>query len=173
MKSKSLSSLLKADAEEIIEAMGDENEQKGISYTQKFMSEFDNAEAQKNQFEQDTLEKKTRWTKRDYAYCFAKMLEEQARDLDLEPGYRVHVEFKDELHGDPGVIIVLTDKTGKKWKRGIKPCGTPKIDHYCLNVLLIQVQNTMDKIDAVDYKLRKMLEENGIKRTESGIIIGN
>lgn len=149
---------------EKLDAMGHANEKEGIKWTQFFMDQFDKETWEKDQIQLDRLEHSRRFTKRNYFYLLAQMLNEEAHDLDTPSGYLVGARSTLD-----GVVLEVIDRSGICHRRAYTPCGTPKIDYECAVVCLIQAQNTIDKKEEEYYKRTHTVD--GMKKTESGILL--
>lgn len=155
-----------ADVVEKLEAMGHETESEGIKWTKYFMDQFDKDQWDKDQIKLDKLDHARRFTKRNYFHLLASMLNEELKDMDIPDGYMFAAYSTAK-----GVVTELIDKSGQRYRRAFTPCGTPKIDHHCIVLNLIQAQDTVDLLEEEIY--RKQHTVDGLKKTESGIIIPN
>lgn len=131
-----------AEASEILDAIGHENEKEGIKWTQRFMSQWDKKQWEKQQIKRGELDKKRRFSRMGYHELVAGMLQEELKDLDVPPGYRTWTEFSGE-----GVIVRMVDSKGKKYNRAFRPDGTPEVDFRAVVGLLTDVQNSVDILE--------------------------
>ena len=142
------------EAAEILEAIGQENESKGIEATQHFMKLWDDKNALEDHKKVTLLGKKRNYTKVDYYRIIAGMINEGLAELDVEPGFVAKAAFTKE-----GVVVKVTDPEGYVYARAFKPNGDPETDYNCVVGLLSQVLDTSDEYYV---KKQKALKEAGI-----------
>jgi hypothetical protein len=143
-----------AQASEILDAIGQENESEGIKWTQYFMNEFDKKQWEQNQLKQDRLEKVRRFNKAEYYRVLTGMFNEEVKDMDIPTGYLVIAQYTKE-----GIVVNMMDRWKKKWRRAFTPDGTPKVDFNAIVGLLTDVQNT---IDILERQATERLKEFGL-----------
>lgn len=160
------SSTKEIDPLEKLDAMGTENEREGIKWTKYFMDQFDRSEWEKNQIQLEKLDRKARFSRSGYHHLLAMMMNEEAKEMDFPEGYLPIIYPTKQ-----GVVLEIIDRSNNKHRRAFTPVGIPKIDHHAVTVCLIQAQNTIDTIEEKIYKKTHTLD--GMKKTESGIILGN
>lgn len=90
----------------------------------------------------EELEKSRQRTKAEYIQKLASTTNEMFKHVDLPMGYTYWIGFNKEK-----MNITITSPDGKKFGRGIKPCGVPMYDFHAIGVLLTQCENTIDKIE--------------------------
>lgn len=86
-------------------------------------------------------------------------------------GTRVKI-FTKWFKSEEGILFVLKDKKGNVYTRGIKTTQDPEYDVNAVNVLVTQVENTVDSAKGILLSDRT----NGhtpFKRTKSGIYVEN
>jgi hypothetical protein len=141
------------EANDILDAIGQESEKKGISETKYFMDQWDRRQWHENQLKKDRLDSSRKFRKMEYYRILAAMLQEEIADLDIPNGYMAWSEFTQS-----GVVVRLRDRWGKKYYRAFKPDGTPEIDFNAVVGLLTDVQNSVDKLE---YDARENLKQSG------------
>lgn len=102
----------------------------------------------------EELEKSRQRQKADYILKLASTTNELFKHVDLPLGYTYWIGFDKEK-----MNIVITTPDGRKFGRGIRPCGITEYDFHAIGVLCTQCENTVDK-----------LEERGAYRKD-GIIL--
>lgn len=90
----------------------------------------------------EALEISLRFTKPEYIYKLAQIMNEMAQHIDLPTGFIYKINFNEEK-----LNIMIKDKTGHIFGRGIKPCGDSDLDFHAIGVLLTQAENTIDQIE--------------------------
>jgi type IV secretory pathway VirB4 component len=104
----------------------------------------------------EELEVSRRYRKLDYVRKLATMTNELFQHVDLPKGYIYRINFNEEK-----LNIIIATPDGKRFGRGIKPTGATTYDFHAIGVLVMQSENTIDK-----------LEKRGNYR-EDGIILPN
>lgn len=84
-------------------------------------------------------------------------------------GKRVKI-FKKWFASQEGVLLILKSKTGDVFIRGIKTTKNPEYDVNAINILVTQVENTIDSAKGILLS-DKSNGHGKIKKTKSGIII--
>lgn len=144
------------EAQEVLDAIGHENEAEGIKWTKHFMDKWDKKQWKQNQIKTDKLKKTRRYTKQEYYRLLYQMLQEEIKDLlenDIPPGFKVYPGYD-----DGGVGVYLDTPDGERYARGFKPDGTPEVDFNAVVGLLEDILITVDRL----------LKKNA---TSSGIIL--
>ena len=106
-----------------------------------------NKEAEKvNKEEEDrVLEdlKKTseKWSKKEYIWKLGERMNELAKFMDIPPGWRYWINC-----GKEKLNIIVTAPDGRQFGRGIKATGIATYDYHAAGVLVMQCENTVDKI---------------------------
>lgn len=142
------------EAGEVLDAIGQRNEKKGIKWTQHFMDEWDREKWHENQLKKEKLEEKRKYSRMNYHQALSGMLQDEAQDLDVPFGYRVWSEFSGE-----GVILKVSDVHKNTYYDAFRPDGTPEIDFNVAVQLLIAAQDT---IDMLERERVKSLKDRGI-----------
>jgi hypothetical protein len=131
------------EAGEIIDAMGHENEKKGIKWTQYFMDKWEKKEWEENQLKKDRLGKH-RMKKKEYTRILYKMFEEMIKHMERPaPGYFVKSGFSHK-----GIWSRMYDKYNRTYARGVKVCGTPKVDFQAIVTLAAATEDKMWEVDS-------------------------
>ena len=126
---------------EVLEAIGQENEHEGIKATKYFVDQFDKREWNRQQIQEGKLDKERRFTKKRYFLMIAKMMNEEAQDLDIPPMFKVWANPTDK-----GVILFIKDPFTRTYRAAFTPCGQPRKDYVAVVEFLTRAQNTMDKV---------------------------
>jgi hypothetical protein len=90
----------------------------------------------------EELEKSRQRKKADYILKLASTTNEMFKHVDLPMGYTYWIGFNKEK-----MNITITSPDGRKFGRGIKPCGITEYDFHAIGVLLTQCENTIDQIE--------------------------
>ena len=136
--------LVKQEGEinEYLDATGQEDDEKAA----KWVIETEKQKEKESQEEQikkvEELERTRKWTKKEYIFKLAEMANEMAKSLDLPKGYIYRINY-----GDEKLNVMLKTPTGKFFGRGIKPCGITTYDYQAIETILLQCENTVDKIE--------------------------
>jgi hypothetical protein len=142
-----------AEANDILDAIGQESEKAGISETKRFMDLYDQKQWHENQLKKAALKSSSRYSKMEYYRRISAMLQEELTEIEFPNGYIAWSEYT-----EGGVIMRLKDRWGGKWLRAFKPDGTPEVDFNAVVGLLVDTQDTIDKLEA---KARKSMEASG------------
>ena len=130
-----------SEAREILDAIGQDSERKAKKWVIYFEELAERQELEKNQIREEKLQKQRRKKSEYYQLC-ASMLHDLVIKLERPiPGFSVSVKFSGN-----GIHVDLVDPWGRHFKRGIKPCGTPKYDIPAIMTLLGSTEDTMWKI---------------------------
>jgi hypothetical protein len=62
--------------------------------------------------------------------------------IDWPKGYHYRINFNEEK-----LNVIIMDRQGRTYGRGIKPCGNCEYDFHAMGVLLTQCENTIDQIE--------------------------
>jgi hypothetical protein len=124
-----------------------------------------NKEAEKSAKEDEDrkveeLEKSLKWTHKEYVAKLGNTLYLLAQNMDVPPGYYYRVNFNDTK-----INLMIHHVSGKKFGRGIKPCGNPEIDFHAIGVLVTQAENTIDYMEE-----RGAFRKDGLIVPKTGII---
>lgn len=144
------------ESQDVLDAIGQENEKEGIRWTKYFMDIWDQKEREKKEKKRDRLKKATVYKKMEYYRIVAGMLQQESANLDVPDRYMVWSEFSEQ-----GVIVRLASPSGEKFSRAFKPSGEPVVDLNAVFGLLVDVQSTIDMLEDRRYQ----------KLKDSGIII--
>lgn len=126
-----------------IDAMGHESERQGIKWTQYFMKQFEKDEFEKNQIKKEKLDKRARYSRKEYTRVCREMLDQEIKELERPgPGFWVETGYEGE-----GVWLKLHDRYGRKFARGFKPSGIPKVDLHMINLFMGWTQDKMWEIE--------------------------
>ncbi len=132
------------ETQDVLAAIGHENEKLGIKYTKQFMDQWDKKQWYRNQLQKEKLAKGRKFKKTDYFRLISGMLGEEAQDLELPHGYFIWSEFS----GD-GVILKMKDRWGNNHHRGFKPSGTPHADFSYVANILASALDTADYLEEI------------------------
>jgi len=142
-----------ADAVEILDAIGHENEKEGIRWTKYFMNQYAKKEWEKDQIKKEKL-KKANKNKKDYVLLLAKMLQQELYILDTPKDYTLDVKITPK-----GIIMGIKSPYKNRWVyKAFKPSGIPKYDYA-------YIQNAVAETDAF------MINDNRRSQTDSGIFL--
>jgi hypothetical protein len=153
--------LVKQEGEinEYLDATGQEDDAKAAKWVIETEKQKEK-ELQKEQIKKvEELERTRKWTKKEYIFKLAEMANEMAKSLDLPKGYIYRINFNDEK-----LNVILKTPTGKFFGRGIKPCGITTYDYQAIETILLQCENTVDKLEARgQYRKDGIIVPEGVK----------
>lgn len=144
---------------EYLDEVGQENEEKAakavIEVEKQKAKEQEEDEAKKR----EVIESALRFTRKEYVHKLAETLNYLAKGMDMPKGYRYWIGFDDTK-----LNLIIYCRNGKKFGRGIKPCGDTKYDINALAVLISQCENTIDKVEKRgNYREDGIILPNGVK----------
>jgi len=96
---------------------------------------------------------------KEYIHLLAKDAFEMARHIDLPVGWTYYIGFNEKK-----IAVTITSSDGKKYGRGIEPCGNQVYDLHAVGVLLTQAENTVDQVlERGAYRKDGIILPNGAK----------
>lgn len=151
-----------AEANNYLEAVGAEDEDKGAKWTIEAQQTVEKKEKIEDAKAQATLEKSKR-SKKDYLVQAAIKLVELADTIDWPQGYRYRVGYENE----DKLNLMFEDKKGNVYARGIKLTGSVLYDVNALHIIVTQAENTVDQLEGrlasqVDIKTNSVWKKSNI-----------
>lgn len=131
-----------AKADDILEAMTQESEEKGADAVIEVQKEAEDREAVEKAMISEVMGKKSHGNTSVYMTALATIAEGRLKYVDWPKGY----SFKVGLDGRK-VSLIFTDKYGRKFGKGFVACGEHEYDLNAINVLSTQLENTVDYIE--------------------------
>ena len=136
------SKLKVGQAEEYLNAVGQEDEEKASKWVIETQSQVEKTEKKINEDKRQQL-LDARKKKMQYQEAAAKLLYERANTIDWPKGYKWRVGYRD----DDKINLTFIDRTGKGYGRGIKLTGTDYLDLNAIHIIATQAENTVDQIE--------------------------
>lgn len=151
-----------AAAEDYLEAVGTDDEDKGARWTIEAQKAVEEKEKIEDAKAQDDLEKSRR-SKKDYLVQAATKLVELAETIDWPRGYRYRVGYED----DNKLSLMFQDKKNNIYARGIQLTGSVLYDVNALHIIITQAENTVDQLEGrlasqLDIKTNPVWEKSDI-----------
>lgn len=141
---------LRGEAEELIDAMGQDSEKKAAPIVQQYVKEQEQQEDLQRDIDIDLLKKKSN-NKLLYQRSLLVILERFVKEERIPRKYTVYAESD-----DVGIVLGIEHT---EYVRAFKVCGIPLYDIHACKILAIQLGNTVAKL------------EGYFAKTESGIIV--
>jgi len=132
----------KAMAEEYLNLVGQENEEKGAKWTIEFQSQAEKQEKEAEEIAKDKLKQSRRGKKEGYVFQLAKELYRRAMFVDWPKGYKWRVRYSDHK-----IALIFRHPSGRWYGKGIKPTSIPMFDLYAVQQLVTQCENTVDFLE--------------------------
>jgi len=149
----------KGEILEYLDAVGQDDEEKAA----KCVIEVENQKAKEVKEEEckkiEALETARKFKRKDYVHKLAEMMYKMAQFVDIPKNYIYRINFSEDK-----LNIIVKSPSGKLFGRGIKPNGEIKYDYQAIETLLMQCENTIDKLEKRgQYREDGLILPNGIK----------
>lgn len=129
------------EALEFLDAITSDDEASAAKLLLERQAEADKATVEDQIDKIEELERARKFKKKEYAIKLATMMNQMLKHADFPTGYTHWVGFNEEK-----VNIIITDKDGGRFGRGIIITGMPKYDLHAIGILITQCENTIDKL---------------------------
>jgi hypothetical protein len=130
---------------EKLEVTGQESEKEGIKHTQDEVKENRRKEHKMEMTEAEWLHSKRKYRDEDYLTALGSMLYHKLRQAELPLGYKTRVEIEGRK-----IAAYVVDRFGRSFGKGFEACGEVKYDHFAVNRLVIEAENTTDHLEGSD-----------------------
>jgi hypothetical protein len=141
-------------AQDVLDAIGHENEKEGIRWTKHFMDLWEKDQSEDKFNKESKLKKSEGYDKLRYNSLICNMLQEEINGLDLDVGYSSYARYTKD-----GVFVILKAPNKKVYGRGFKPSHDYKVDYTAVVGLLVDI---LDTVDYFAYEKKNNLEKQGI-----------
>jgi len=154
--------LLKKQTGEIIEYLdeaGQDDEEKAAKVVIEVEKQKEKEQLEDEAKKREAVESALRFTRKEYVYKLAETLNYLAKGMDMPKGYYYRVGFNETK-----LNLIIHCLNGKKFGRGINPCGDTKYDINALAVLVSQCENTIDMVEQRgNFRKDGIILPNGVK----------
>lgn len=130
------------EALEVLDEMTQDNEDKAADFIiekNKEAEKIGKAEEERKKYDLETT--RNNWSKKEYIWKLGENMNEMAKLMDLPAGWYYRINC-----GKEKLNIIVTAPDGRRFGRGIVPTGTVTYDFNAVGVLVMQCENTVDKI---------------------------
>jgi hypothetical protein len=138
------------EEEELIDALGHENEKEGIKNVKEFMKGEEKKEQDKQDRMTELIMGASKGNKNSYILFMAELLDRKLKSVSISPGWIYEI-----IPTGEGVILELISPLKRYFRRAFKPCGQAIYDLNAINQYGDAVETTIDKVN------KELLETNG------------
>ena len=128
-----------------LKVTGQESDKKAIKWVQEEVKEDKKKDYNMEMTEVEWLYSKRRYADEDYLEALGSMLYHKLKAAELPFGYKTHVEVDGR-----NIAAFVTDRFGRKYAKGFRACGEVKYDHFAVNQMVIEAENTTDHLEGSD-----------------------
>lgn len=130
------------EGQELLDEMTQSDEEKAAKIIIEKNQEAEKIGKEEEEIKKDDLEKtRNKWSKKEYIWKLGTDMNEMAKLMDLPKGWVYRINC-----GKEKLNIIVTAPDGRRFGRGIIPTGTVTYDFHAVGVLVMQCENTVDKI---------------------------
>lgn len=130
-----------AEGKELLDEMTQANEEKAAKVIMEKEKEAEKA-TQEDEFKKiEELEKSRKWTRKEYIWKLGETMNELAKHMDLPNDWYYRINC-----GEEKLNLIIHSPDGKSFGRGIVPTGATTYDFHAIGVLVMQAENTVDKV---------------------------
>lgn len=130
------------EGKELLDTITQEDEAKAADVIIALNKDAEKAAKEDEERKKEELEKSLRFTHKEYVAKLGNTLYMLAQNMDVPANYYYRVNFNETK-----VNLMIHHRDGRKFGRGIKPCGDPKVDFHAIGVLVTQAENTIDYME--------------------------
>lgn len=135
-----------AQAEEYLDYVGQDSEEKGADATISVQDQVRETEKLEEFKKQEELKRKRKFKDKEYIKELGKKLYDRAAKVDWPNGYTWKVTV-DDTDIRKLALKFRSSTTGRWYGRGIKASMIPKYDLNAVHVLVTQCENTVDQLE--------------------------
>lgn len=130
------------EALEVLDEMTQPDEAKAADFIIEKNKEAEKVGKEEEEVKKDDLQKtRDKWSKKEYIWKLGENMNEMAKLMDLPKGWYYRINC-----GKEKLNIIVTSPDGRRFGRGIIPTGTVTYDFNAVGTLVMQCENTVDKI---------------------------